>query len=137
MKLYIRLKNGNPFEHPIIENNFQQSFPNIDLNNLPSEFARFERIEPPVVGAYEVYEGVTYEKQGDVYKDVHHVRAMTAEEITAKQDAVKAQWAENGFASWVFDELNCSFVPPVPRPMDGKIYRWDEPTTSWVEITNA
>ena len=134
MELYIRIKDGQPFEHPIFKDNFQQAFPKIDTNNLPSEFARFERIEQPVIGVYDIYEGVTYEWEGNIVKDVHHARAMTAEEKIAKQNAVKAAWAENGFASWVFDEETCSFKPPIPYPDDGKPYRWDEETTSWVGI---
>ena len=135
MELFIKIKDGEPFEHPIIGDNFRQAFPHIDTNDLHPEFARFERVEPPTVGVYEAHEGVTYEKLGDVYKDVHHVRHMTAEEITIKQNEAKALWAENGYPSWIFDEETCCFMPPIPRPIDGIIYRWDEPTTSWVELT--
>ena len=60
---------------------------------------------------------------------------MTEEEKIAKQDAAKALWAENGYASWVFNEEACSFDPPTPYPTDGKVYKWDEPTTSWIEVT--
>ena len=134
MELYIRLKDGQPFEHPILGDNFRQAFPNIDTNNLPESFARFVRVAPPAVGVYEVYEGVTYEWQEGLVTDVHQVRVMTAEEITAEQDAVKTNWAENGHASWVFDEAICAFKAPVAYPTDGKIYRWDESTVSWVEV---
>lgn len=41
------------------------------------------------------------------------------------------------FASWVLDEVTCNWNAPAPMPQDGKIYRWDEPTVSWVEVTNA
>jgi hypothetical protein len=132
--LYIRIKDGQPFEHPILGGNFRQAFPSVDTNNLPPEFARFERIEPPTPGVYEVYEGVTYEWIGGIVKDVHHIRQMTEQEKQATQDAVKAAWAEKGFASWMFDEETCSFKPPVPYPDDVKMYRWDEATTSWVEV---
>jgi hypothetical protein len=137
MELYIRIKNGQPVEHPILGDNFRQAFPDIDTNNLPITFAEFTRIEAPLTGVYEVCDGCTYEWQGDTVTDVHHVRAMTAEEKTAKQDEAKAIWAENGYASWVFNEDTCSFDPPVPYPEDGKFYQWDEETTSWVEINNA
>ena len=135
MELFIRIKDGKPFEHPIFGDNFRQAFPTVDINNLPPEYARFKRIAPPIVGVYEIYEGVTYEWEGSIVKDIHHVRAMIAEEKTAKQDAVKIEWAEKGFASWVFNEETCSFQPPISYPDDGKFYCWDEPTTSWVEIT--
>ena len=39
------------------------------------------------------------------------------------------------FASWVLNEQTCLWDAPTTYPTDGKIYRWDEPTTSWVEIT--
>ena len=37
------------------------------------------------------------------------------------------------FPSWV---LNSSWLweAPVPMPTDGKMYGWDEATTSWVEV---
>jgi hypothetical protein len=38
------------------------------------------------------------------------------------------------FASWLLDEDTCLWEAPTPMPTDGKIYRWDEPTTSWVEL---
>jgi hypothetical protein len=44
MNLYIQIKDGQPFEHPIFEDNFIQAFPNVDINNLPLEFAKFRRI---------------------------------------------------------------------------------------------
>ena len=136
MSLYIQLENGKPINHPILEDNLKQAFPEMDLNNLPETFARFERVLVPVVGVYEVSQGATYEWVDGVVKDVHHRRAMTEEERTAKQDAVKAEWQQNnGFASWIFNEEFCRFDPPVPYPADGKVYVWDEPTTNWVEYT--
>ncbi len=35
--------------------------------------------------------------------------------------------------SWVLNEDTCRWDAPVPEPDDGKMYIWDEPTTSWVE----
>jgi hypothetical protein len=135
MELFIRIKDGQPFEHPILGDNFRAAFPNIDTNNLPSDFARFERISMPRISLYEVYEGVTYEWVDGWVKDVHHVRQMTAEEKLAKQNLAKEQWAQNsGPSSWVFNEETCSFNPPLPYPTDGLAYRWDEPTVSWVLV---
>ena len=138
MELFIRIKDGQPFEHPIFGDNFRQAFPDIDINNLPSEFARFVRVEAPTVGVYENYTGVTYELIDGVYKDVHHVVPMTEQQKIDKQNSVKADWLANGgYASWVFNEETCSFKNPIAYPQDGKLYQWDEPTTSWVEVTNA
>jgi len=37
------------------------------------------------------------------------------------------------YPSWQLAD-NCTWWAPTPMPNDGKMYRWDEPTTSWVEI---
>lgn len=41
------------------------------------------------------------------------------------------------FESWILNKQNYVWQPPIPRPTDGKDYRWDEPTLSWVEIEVA
>ena len=39
------------------------------------------------------------------------------------------------YASWTLNETTCLWDSPIPYPTDGKNYQWDEPTTSWVEVT--
>jgi len=39
------------------------------------------------------------------------------------------------YASWLLDEATCLWVPPVPMPDDGGLYRWDEAAGEWVEYT--
>jgi hypothetical protein len=39
------------------------------------------------------------------------------------------------FSSWLLNENNCQWYAPIDKPNDEKIYIWNEPTTSWVEIT--
>jgi len=135
MNLYIRLKNGQPFEHPIFEDNFRQAFSDVDLSNLPEWVAKFVRVEQPNISVYEIYEGVLYQWVDGVVTDVHTVRQMTADEKLAKQNEVKASWtASLNWTSWTFNEDLCKYEPPIPRPDDGKVYRWDEPTVAWVEI---
>jgi hypothetical protein len=129
MKLYIQVENGQTVNHPALEDNLIQAF-----GSIPSNWEPFDRIERPILNVYEILvsDQPTYEKIDGRWKDIWVVRPMTAEEKTEKQNAVKQNWV--GFASWVFDEDSCSFKPPVPRPTDGKNYRWDEPTTSWILV---
>ena len=160
MELYIQIRNGQPFEHPILGDNFRQAFPNIDVNNLPPEFAKFERVEHPVLGVYQamVQDEPTYALIGSVYKDVWHVRELTAEEIAAKQQTAKDAWAalpnKDNFTAWAFDAATLTYVPPIPRPEgkvawdgasntwrerqtrpdDGKAYKWDIPSWAWIEV---
>jgi hypothetical protein len=48
-------------------------------------------------------------------------------------------WDGEGFAapqpypSWSLDLFSYLWQAPVAMPEDGKIYKWDEATTSWVE----
>jgi hypothetical protein len=36
------------------------------------------------------------------------------------------------FPSWIKDSFTYQWEAPVPYPSDGKVYVWDEATTSWV-----
>jgi hypothetical protein len=37
------------------------------------------------------------------------------------------------YASWTLNENTCLWDAPTPLPTDGKVYIWDEPTTTWIE----
>jgi hypothetical protein len=132
MKLYIQIKDGQPYEHPIVEDNFCIAYPDIDVNNLPSNYAVFERVEQSVTpGIFEKVQ-VNYEWVGNVVKDVWSVRPMTEQEKTDKIDRYKQN---KPYASWTLDETTLTFLPPVPKPDDGKTYTWNESSLSWDEVT--
>ena len=38
------------------------------------------------------------------------------------------------FPSWTLVEETAQWKPPVDYPTDGKMYTWNEETTSWVEV---
>lgn len=38
------------------------------------------------------------------------------------------------FNSWTLNETTCLWEAPIAMPDDGKMYSWDEETTSWTEI---
>lgn len=85
LELYIQIRDGQPYEHPIFADNFRAAFPDVNTNDLPADrFAKFIRVDAPVPGTYEVYEGVTYQWFDGVVKDVHNVRPMTVEERAVK-----------------------------------------------------
>ena len=49
-------------------------------------------------------------------------------------DAVRDAFiAPQPFPSWALNEKTCQWEAPVPMPMDGKMYRWDETAKEWVE----
>lgn len=45
--------------------------------------------------------------------------------------------APQPFPSWLLNEGTCQWEAPVPYPTDGKTYRWDEATLSWVDVAGG
>lgn len=88
MKLFIQVRDGQPWQHPILPDNLLQAFPGFDLENPPEGFAPFVRVAQPgpdvmPVGNLEVAE-CTYQldEDGITYKDTWNVREMTISEKT-------------------------------------------------------
>jgi len=139
MELFIRIKDGQPFRNPIMGDNFRQAFPDVDTNNLPPEFAKFERVEMPVIGVYQilVLPDPTYELVDGIYKDVWHIREMTAEEKSAKQQAVvtafNSREQASNWSAWTLDEVTCTMQPPIPRPepIEGVLVMWCGAENNW------
>ena len=136
MKLYIETENGLPINHPALEENLLQAF-----GEIPTHWKPFLRVERPTLAAYQALntQEPEYLLVDSVWTDVWSIRDMTADEIAFKQQAAKKDWAllpnRENFTAWVFDEVTCSYIPPVPRPDDGKLYRWDGTMSNWVEVT--
>jgi len=43
-------------------------------------------------------------------------------------------YAPQPFPSWTLNQSTWLWEAPTPMPQDGKSYKWDEETTSWVEV---
>ena len=41
------------------------------------------------------------------------------------------------YPSWVLDEDTCTWVAPVARPTDGKLYAWSEEILNWEEVIHG
>jgi len=48
--------------------------------------------------------------------------------------ALDAFIAPRPFPSWTLNAQTTDWEPPIVYPTDGKVYRWDETTTSWVSV---
>jgi hypothetical protein len=44
-------------------------------------------------------------------------------------------YAPKPYASWTISAPTWTWEAPVAMPTDGKLYKWDEATTSWIEVT--
>jgi hypothetical protein len=139
MNLYIETQDGQPVNHPAFEDNLMQAF-----GALPAHWEPFTRVERPAPGVYQLLESeeAVYAKVDGVWTDVWSVRDMTAEEKTAKQQAVitafnTREQAEN-WSAWTLDEATCTMVPPIPRPepdqtkLNQRIFTfWSGADTNW------
>jgi hypothetical protein len=132
--LYLEIQNGLPINHPITGDNLRLLNPNIDLENLPTNIAKFQRNPKPRHSVYDKLDhDVKYEFIDGVVHDIWVVTKMTRAEIKQKQAEAKEMWkSAMGYKSWVFDAEICHHRPPVPYPTDGNHYVWDESTVSWV-----
>ena len=137
MNLYIETENGATKNHPAFEHNLIQAF-----GSVPAHWEPFTRVERPALGVYDVLESnePTYGKVNGTWTDIWTVRFMTAEEKTAKQQAVIAAFNNREYASnwsaWTFDEATCRMHPPIPRPepVDGLDIRWCGADNNWKEV---
>jgi hypothetical protein len=110
MELFIQIRDGQPYQCPIMGDNFRQAFPHIDVDNLPPEFARFVRLPPPeIVGVYQVVVE-SYVLNEGVVSDNWILRDMTAEEKADK--IAQAMNLRPEGDQWVFDEALCMWVDP-------------------------
>jgi len=93
------MQDGQPWQHPLLEDNVLQAWPGIDLNNLPANLARFRRHQQPgpdvmPVGNFQV-PICTYELASDgVYEDTWTVREMDDDEKRVTTKARKKSVAE-------------------------------------------
>lgn len=39
------------------------------------------------------------------------------------------------YDNFILDEDTCLWIPPVPKPDDGKEYLWDQESESWIEYS--
>jgi hypothetical protein len=137
MALYIETQNGQPVNHPAFEDNLMQAF-----GEIPANWEPFTRVERPVLGVYEVFDSEmpSYQKFDGAWKDVWVIRSMTAEEKTAKQQAVRdafnaREQAEN-WSAWTLDEATCTMVPPIPRPEPNETKLAQRIMTIWCGADN-
>ena len=48
-----------------------------------------------------------------------------------------AFYSPSPYPSWTLNKTSYTWQPPIGYPKDGKDYKWDESSTSWVEITDT
>jgi len=147
MKLFIQIRDGQPYEHPVSEFNMTQLFPDHNLDIVPDGFATFSRVRAPLLGVYEKFDetvgygGCVYEPYSGGFRDVWYVVSMTETE-KADKIAEYRGYPPLFTPSWVFDEVICEWKAPVDYPVDrtdpeAPLYVWRESDTTWVEVVGS
>ena len=133
MNLYIETDgNGNCINHPAFEDNLLHAF-----TSIPEHFELFVRVPKPIPNIFQVIDPPTssYAKIDGVWTDVWNIRDMTEDEKNALiQEAIAHKESAIHYASWTLDLETLLWVPPVPMPIDDKKYIWKEVDVSWVEM---
>ena len=136
MNLYIETENGQTKNHPAFEDNLIQAF-----GSIPDHWEAFTRVERPVPAMYQTMDSQepVYAQVDGVWTDVWSLRDMTAEEKTAKQQAVITAFntrdQASNWSAWALDEATCTMVPPIPRPdpVEGVLVFWCGADNAWKE----
>jgi hypothetical protein len=97
--------------------------------------AEQEFIDTGLVGDPASWFQTSYNTQAGVHPDGRPFRKNYAG-IGYTYDSVRDAFIPpKNYASWVLNEDSCTWQAPVPYPDDGKMYRWDEDTLAWVEVS--
>ena len=116
----------------------------LDLNNIVTEV---------IVGKNEGEDGIDWEQwygefrgqtckrtSYNTYKGIHSKGGTPLRKnyagIGYTYDAVRDAFIPpKPYASWMLNETSCIWEAPSPMPTEeGKFFRWDELSTSWIEV---
>lgn len=112
-------------------------FAQIDENNIVTNVIVAEQdfIDSGAVGDPSKWIQTSYNTQGGEHKLGGTPLRKNYAGIGYSYDATKDAFIPpKPYTSWVLDENTCLWGAPVAMPDDGKVYNWDEDTTSWVEV---
>lgn len=138
-KFRIKVVNGIAVDHPAFEDNLLDAF-----GAIPPDWEPFVRVLNPTVhnrNLLLLYPEPAYRKINGVWQDYWYYREKTSEELEQEKEAalkpMRDMWANrpyaHNFTTWVLNEETLKFEPPVPRPNDGKFYRWHGSSNNWRE----
>ena len=112
-------------------------FAQIDENNIVTNVIVAEQdfIDSGAVGDPSKWIQTSYNTQAGEHKLGGTPLRKNYAGIGYSYDATKDAFIPpKPFNSWVLNDTTCLWDAPVAMPTDGKLYNWDEDTTSWVEV---
>jgi hypothetical protein len=137
--LYIKVENGLPVNHPAFKINLIDAF-----TAVPDDWEPFIRVPNPALTDNSItltHPEPVYRKIDGVWRDVWYTRPKTEEELAAEKEKqiqdIRDAWSQrpyaHNFTAWVLNEEKLQYEAPIPRPTDGKFYRWSGPNNNWRE----
>lgn len=131
MNFFLQIKDGQPEGHPIDEASVRTLYNGV----IPGSYGPFVPAGPPVdLGPYETCDASpSYVQRGQSWTHDYNRREMTDDEKAALIAEVQQQWQATGYASWIWNEAECRYMPPVQPPTDTGAYHWDEASQQWLE----
>ena len=112
-------------------------FAQIDENNIVTRVLVIEQdvIDTGLFGEPSSFVQTSYNTRGNVHLLGGTPLRKNYAGIGYTYDVMKDAFiAPKPFNSWLLDEETCTWKSPVEMPTDGKIYRWNEDVTNWVEV---
>lgn len=112
-------------------------FAQIDSNNIVTQVLVIEQdvIDTGLFGEPSSFVQTSYNTHGGVHllggTPLRKNYAGIGYIYDSQRDAF---YAPQPYNSWTLNEDTCIWEAPTPMPTDGKLYRWDEDTTSWIEV---
>lgn len=113
-------------------------FAQIDENNIVTQVIVIEQdvVDTGLFGDPNSWIQTSYNTHGGVHSQGGTPLRKNYAGIGYTYDSTKDAFIPpKPFNSWILDETSCLYEAPTPMPNDGKMYNWDENTTSWVELT--
>ena len=116
-------------------------FAQIDGNNVVTQVIVVEQdvIDTGLFGPANTWIQTSYNTHGGVHSQGGTPLRKNYAGIGYTYDAGRDAFIPpKPFASWVLNEGTCQWGAPTAMPVvEGKMFTWDEPTTSWIEVTNV
>ena len=121
MSHYAKVVDGKVTQVIVAEEDFFKTF----VDSSPGQW---------IQTSYDTRGGVHYLPNSQEPSGEPHLRGNYAGigfTYDAKNDVF---YAPQPYPSWVLNETTWTWDAPTPYPTDGKVYNWDEATTSWTEV---
>lgn len=138
MIYFVKIENNQPVSGVITQENLLHLYPNMEVEGLPKEFVRVKKADSfPQMHPLQKWVGTKVVFKDNEWVEEHQLEPVTEEEAKNIKDSIHRCHKKFGFPSWIWNEEQCAYLPPVLEPQDGKKYEWDEATTSWKEVASV